>query len=1008
MPAVGGVASPAFVARADELARLHAAYDRAVDGAAAAVAIAGEAGVGKSRLLSEFTSHVGSDGGRAFVGGAIEFHKELPYAPVVEALRPLFATTDQDLFARVVGRPTRELAALFPQLDRDEPREAADNQPSAQARLFEQLLGLLGRLSLEAPTVLALEDLHWADASTHDLFSFLVRNVRSERVVLVATYRDDEVDRRHPLHARLAQLGRDPRIERLQLSRFGREEFDRQVAGISERAVSSAVADRIFERSGGNPLFTEELLATETASARGQVPPTIRDALLARADRLTDKAQRVLKVAAVAGGDVDTGLLVAVSRLAPESVERALREAETEHVMVRPHEDERGRYSFRHALMQEALYGELLPTERSRLHGFFAEALTADASLARHGADLIAAELAFHWRRAQRWPEALASALAAADQAAAGYAFPEELTHLEHVLDVWDRVDAMTRADLDRATVAERAAISAERIGDPSHASALLELALRDVDRRVEPLRAGRLYARLADTRLFLDDIERGEMALDEAARLIGSSTSRERVELLSVAVRWRNASARARAISVDAAAVPSIERGVGDARLEAQARAVTALAIGYVGDPRMALEHLVAARQIGEELSDPGLVTRSMHMLGHVYDGAGRFGDAVDVFTSGAARSRELGMERSEGHAMEMDAAESLRQLGRWQEAEAIVARVLDEIERFGTYGSPQRHAIPAHLYVGLGRFDDAERQLAAAWQGSRQTGAGGLAGHIFAARAELAIWRARWDEARDAVAEGLARIGTTEELRWIATVAALGLRAESERASLDRVRGHQAEVDEAMRVGAALLETVRTTAAKARDAAWPEGEGHRALAEAEWQALSGLDDPQLWREAAQRWSELGVPYPEAYARLREAQALRRLGGARVDVAAAVSAALAIASALGAGPLMNAIEAFMRVARVRLVVNDPREVAQRQREPPIAPQFGLTDREREVLVLLAGGRTNREIAEALYISESTAGVHVSNIIGKLGASNRVEAAALAVRLELAGGVMSQ
>lgn len=1008
---VGRVASPTFIARDEQLARLLAAFERARGGTAGVVVIAGEAGVGKSRLLAEFASRVRAAGGQAFTGGSIEFHEALPYAPVIEALRPVVATADEGLLERVVGGSGGDLGRLFPQLERDSEPQPAGTEPRGQSRLFEQLLDLVGRLAREAATLLALEDLHWADASTQDFFSFLVRNLTAERIVLVATYRDDEVDRRHPLHLRLAQLERDRRIERIELSRFGRDDFERQLAGIRGRAVPGALADRIFERSGGNPFFTEELLASEAATDTGDVPTSVREALLTRVDRLSGDAQRLLTVAAVAGRDAEADLLVAVSGLAREPVERALREAVGAHVLVAT-DDDRGRYAFRHALMQEALYGELLPTERSRLHALVAEALSTDASLAGDRATRPAGEIAFHWLRAQRWPEALATALEAADVAAAGYAFPEELTHLEQVLELWERVPrARGGRATDRAALAERAAIAAERVGNSRRATSLLELALTDVDAGAEPLRAGRLYARLADTRLYLDDIERGEAALEEAARLVPTDApSRELIELLAIAGRWRHASARAAATSVDAAAVLSVAGSIGDPRLEAQARIAAAVSGGYVGDSSEAFEHLLAAQRIGEELADPELITNSMHMLGHAFDGAGRFGEAADMFLSGAARSRELGMARSIGQAMENDAAEAFRQMGDWPKADALVARVLGEIERYGSYGPAMRHAIPAHLYVSMGRFDDAERQLQAAWDGARRTGAGGLAGHIFAARAELAIWRARWDEAREAVAEGLTKIGSTEDLRWIGTLAAFGLRAEAERAALDRVRGRQEEVDEAIRAGTGLIETARATAGKARQVAWREGEGHHALAEAEWHALSGADDPALWHEAAETWSRLGQPYPEAYARFRQARALRRSGAARKEVAAAASEGLAIASRLGAAPLIEAIETFARGARVRLPgaragepaggepVYDP---AGAEPVPPGAARYGLTPREEEVLALLAAGRTNRQIAEALYISESTAGVHVSKIIAKLGASNRVEAAALAVRLEL-------
>jgi predicted ATPase len=356
----------------------------------------------------------------------------------------------------------------------------AERDPGAQSRLFEHLLALLGRLSEEAPVLLALEDLHWADVSTQDLFSFLVRNLRGERIVLLATYRDDEVDRRHPLRVRLAQLERDRSIDHLLLPRFDRDEFDRQLNEIRRGGVAPALADRIFERSGGNPFFTEELLAIEQASDHGEVPPTVRDALLGRVERLDPVAQRLVGAAAVVGREVERHLLSVASGLAGAELDTALREATAAHVLVAMDSDPAERYAFRHALMQEALYAEVLPSERSRLHGVIAEALRAVSEAAGERHDEVAGALAFHWLRSGRWPEALTASLRAASAAADTYAFPEELAHLERALDMWPRVpEAARRVDMDLAEVAERAAVAADHVGDTRRAAALREMALK-------------------------------------------------------------------------------------------------------------------------------------------------------------------------------------------------------------------------------------------------------------------------------------------------------------------------------------------------------------------------------------------------------------------------------------------------------------------------------------------------------------------------------------------------
>lgn len=987
---MGCVSSPIFIGREADLERLVAHFEAARTGTARAVVIAGEAGVGKTRLMAELRSLVTQSGGRALVGGAMDFDAALPYAAFVEALRPVVADPDAHRVARILGPTRNEVARLFPNLSA---QDAHAREPSAQSRLFEHVLGLLGRLGGDAPTFLALEDLHWADASTRDLFSFLARSLTTERVLLVGSYRHDELSRTHPLRVQLSQLERAGRVERLELRRFNRDEFDAQLAGIRGRPVPTPLADRLFDRSEGNPFFTEELLAGERASERGDIPPTVREALLARVDTLSDQAQRLLRAAAVVGRDVDAELLSRASDLPTDALEPALREATAEHIVVRAPGADRERYVFRHALMQETLYDETLPTERARLHGLVAETLSADSALAGGRADRLAGELAQHWMLAHRWDEALATSVLAADEAADSYAFPEELTHLERALGVWTRAaDSAGRHGASQAEIAERAARAADRIGDPRRAASLLEFALTTVQADDSPLLAGRLHTALSDQLYCIGQVRQADAALSRALRLIPADPpSKERVEALSVATRWRQWTALAGSLAADGLELLSTAQRLGEKRVEGNARVLLASVIGPAGDPDGALAQLAVAQEIGEELQDPDLITSALHDRGHVFDGTGRFEEAARTFLDGAARAGELGVGRSIGQGMENDAAEALRQLGRWEEADAILRTMLDTMERFGVYASAMRHCVPAHLYVGMGRFDEAERHLDAADEEARHGQVSGVLGHIYSTRAELAVWRAQWDDARSAVTEGLERIGETDDLRWVATIATVGLRAEAERAASARARGRAAEVAEATSLAERLLGVVRAGAAKALAAGWTEATAHLALAEAEWRNVCGDPDPALWQHAASQWAERGQPYPQAYALFRAAQALRRTRADRAAVREAVSEAFEIAARIGATPLADAIATLARGARITLP----------EGKTSGKNHDGLTAREREVLALLTDGRTNREIGEALYISESTAGVHVSNILGKLGVSNRVEAAAVAVRLGL-------
>ena len=223
---------------------------------------------------------------------------------------------------------------------------------------------------------MVLEDLHWADRSTRDLVSFLARTLRAVRVTLVASYRSDELDRRHPLRPLLAELVRLPRIERIELAPFGRAELAEHLEAITGVRLPAVRVERIHARSEGNPFYAEQLLAAGAGDAEVALPPTLTDVVLARVQGLSEPAQQVLRVAAVAGRRVPHQLLAAAAGWPEDDLEQGLREAIGAGVLVA--DNASGTYAFQHALLQEAAYGELLPSEQTRLHAAYAHLLAAE------------------------------------------------------------------------------------------------------------------------------------------------------------------------------------------------------------------------------------------------------------------------------------------------------------------------------------------------------------------------------------------------------------------------------------------------------------------------------------------------------------------------------------------------------------------------------------------------------------------------------------------------------
>jgi predicted ATPase len=479
--------------------------------------IGGEAGAGKTRLVGELVMRAQETGAAGLVGGCLDVEEgRLPFAPFIEALRPHVRGLDQAARIELFDTGSEELGRFLPELAAEPEETPEASGVLAQGRLFELVLWLLGRLADPAPLVLALEDLHWSDRSARDLLAFLVRNLRTERVLLVATYRSDELHRGHPLRPFLAELERGRRVKRLDLRPFNREEIREQLAGILGAAADASLVDSVFERSEGNAFFAEELLV---AHNHGQeLSPTLRDVLLARVERRSAGAQELLRLVAVGGRLVSDRLLAVVSSLSEADRLESLREAIVHRLLVA---EETGGYRFRHALLREAVYEEMLPEARARVHAAYGAALNAQPGLA-FGERTLAGDLARHWFGAHDLPRALAATVRAGESAQSRSGFAEARTNYERALELWNQVpDPETTVGLDRVTVIRRAAEVANLAGDHGRAATLIRAALRHVDAAREPAAAGVLHERLGRFLWASGDSEAALLAYEEAVRLV-------------------------------------------------------------------------------------------------------------------------------------------------------------------------------------------------------------------------------------------------------------------------------------------------------------------------------------------------------------------------------------------------------------------------------------------------------------------------------------------------------
>jgi DNA-binding CsgD family transcriptional regulator/tetratricopeptide (TPR) repeat protein len=986
---VTSATTSSLVGRADELSRLLGLLDRAERGRPAVGLIAGDAGVGKTRLLDELAARAGGAGVRVLVGGCMEVGDVgLPYVPFVDAFRDLGTRPGEAEVAAPLAAALPSLGRLLPELATESRPVPPPGDGFERVQLFDGVLSLLARLSELAPLLLVIEDLHWADRSTRDLLAFLVRTLRGGRVALVASYRSDELHRRHPLRPLLAELVRLPDLERIELAPFGRAELAEHLQAVAGQPVPPAVVDRILARSEGNAFFAEELVAAGAIRADIALPDALADVLLGRIEALSELAQDVLKVAAVAGRRVGHQLLVAASGKPEDEVERGLRDAIAGQVLVASAATES--YRFRHALLQEAVYGDLLPGERTRLHATYAR-LLAEAD--PEGGDGSAAELAWHCLASHDLPGGLAALVRAASHAASVFAPSEVYRHLTQALELWPRVpDAAAVAGVDRFEVLVRAAEAASHSGEFRQAVGLAREAVETVDEEKEPLRAAEAYERLSgyvlDAELELERVEEQMLA-----------AARRAVELVPeqppTPLRARVAAGLARSLLMTrdfegarrwGEEALTVARAAGSISDEAMALVVLSFLELRFGDVETARQLLRVADEAAAAAGNRPLELEARHALGLFELDLGNLAAACTALDQATELAERSGLAWS-GYGIDSRVLRCIAHYaaGSWDEAERVAAAA-DERR-------PAVSAAALYVEVGRGRAAAAERLARLAPYRAADPYVAYLAGGC---EADLVRWRGELERSSELARETLS---TQEEAGapWVLSAiwpAALALAAEGDLAERARAAGDQAAVKEHQAIGEDLLERARAALQRARDKGrqvGPEAVAWLARAEAEWTRVEGRSDPAGWAASADAFG-YGYLYEEARCRWRLAEAL--LGdGRRLEAAEAATAAHEIAERLGARPLLAELEALGRRGRLDLGVEPPGQ--------PGAAVPGLTPRELEVLRLVAAGRSNGQIAETLFISRKTASVHVSNILAKLGVHTRTEAAAAAHRLGL-------
>jgi DNA-binding CsgD family transcriptional regulator/tetratricopeptide (TPR) repeat protein len=987
-----------------------------------------------------------------------------PYGPLIRAIGPTLRATPAADLAERLGPAIQELLRLLPDLavglreaGVDLPPEPVPTTPERrQARTLEGILGLLGRLGAVQPVVLILEDMHRADAATRALVTFLARIARTQRLALIVTHQPDVVMRDDPWTDDLATLAQPPQpIERWGLPPLDRDELAALIEEIEGERASASLLLLVAERSGGFPLLAEELLAARRELPHASLTGSFDELVMARIAARSLECRRVLRMIATAGRPVTPTQVAAAaaafeagsSRPAPRSSghSRAGGGVLGADLMAGWAEglehgflvDCDGLMTMRHEAIGRAVERDLLPETRARYHAALAIGMGGPPSAAVR-----------HWVLAHDMRAARTAAVEAAGVAAERHAAADELDALELALSIpEEREDSLVRpwADRpvwDRIGLQVRASEAAFATGRTGRAIAYLEVAIGALDKRGDRVRLGLLHERLANVRRAAGDPVGAMAAARRAVELVPREASPARARVLAALAQltmldgiFSDAVRIAReAIDVARACEPVARQH------EVHALTTLGVAMAWGSDPSAAIELLREAERAARAADDQDALFRVRANLTTVLDLVARRTEAVDVAYEGIEEARQTGLEAVYGNFLAGNVAESLFLLGRWQEARDVCTRALGWLP------------VGVAFLTSIIELAVVEIEMEAGEEAARLLGQTVLefdalrepqyAGFYYLAAASFALWSGDIADASRSVERGWAVVQDTEEWVLVARLAAMTAQVDAV-AGLEALERRQLAPLAAARQRTA--EVVRAAEELVQQRGAPETAGSRQVAEAYLatarayqRRLEGDDDPDVWAAVADAWYERSAPYEVALAHWRQAEAILGSGGGRsgrADARKPLLAALETALRIGARPLLRALRELAGRALIPL----PEEVETvlavpaggahpaprsddadghqmvdgRQSElllavagdahqtPDRGDTFGLSGREREVLSLVAQGRTNREIGDRLFISQKTVGVHVGNILAKLEVSGRVEAAAVAIRLGL-------
>lgn len=1014
--------APTMIGRESQLQELEAYYHLARGGSGSVVFVAGEAGVGKTRLVREFAERVGALAGtKVLEGRCYDEEPSVPYGPFVDAIRSAMRDQGAGAVVEAAGPVTADLAKILPEVEALAPPTALAADPqNEKRRLFEAIYRALRPESVGDCRVLILEDLHWSDPTSQELVRFLARTVERDRFIVLATYRTEEVHRRHPLAHLLAELTRERRHREVRLFPLSRQEVRSMLNATLKGPLPGRFADALYDRTAGNPFFVEEALRSliegdrlDTLLQQAQqgkrivneleMPASVGDSILGRISDLDGTTVQVLDYAAVIGRRFDFDLLLKLSGLDETELLRSIQLLVERQLVVEESAGEEDRYSFRHALTREAVYNDLLGRVRRMKHR---EVLLAIEESRATGPEEVIDQLAYHSLQARELSKAANYARLAGDRAARIHAYREAVAHYEVALELAQDEDAMARAEL-----LEKLGEVSFPLGDTALYSRYYQEAQKLYEQAGNRLKVGDIYRWLAETSWQAGDTKAAFENIRAAlAVLEGEPPGRELAMAYSELAAFHILSSRPRESLEWGEKALRLAQELGDEGVQAYSMNWVGCSLVELGEPGRGIESLERSLEMAKRSGMSSHAIRAYSNLGVMLCILGDFARAAEVLQGGSKFADEAGWESGRGK-LTGNLGRAEMELGHWNRAHEL----FDWTIRSGDtgYTAARLFAIPwkGELLLRQGRPEEAKRLLESILSESERQGEFNNLQRLL--RTMARVWLAL-GEPESAAAAMDSCIGLWKDIRPVRTdpnMLGYGIEAYLRTGCDEQARE--------------LLETLSGVAAR--------GPTPLALARLEdslgrMAAREGrhVEAADHFGRSIQLWREIRLPYDEARACSLRAESLLESGSraSREEAGNLLDRARRIFLRLGAPAEVAAGDALAR----RYGLMPPASVDAKRApelssvEGPVANRRGrsvavgvgatssgavrplreaLSERELEVLGLIAAGRSNLEIAQELIVAPSTVKTHINNIYGKLDVRSRTQAIARARDLGL-------